>query len=168
MNTHRGMAQSVARRSDMPEVSGSNPDPATRAQREAGVANSARPAALLPRGPAHYPRAAGRAQTVFVALAILSLAGCCGATLRDPGVAGSLADNARGWKLAAEYAAAAGWPAHDGLAGLPPDDVVPIPPSWRARFVAWRAQAMILDYAAQGGTMTLKDAIAAAEAEVPK
>lgn len=98
-------------------------------------------------------------------VALVMLAGCCGATLRDPGVAGSLANNAQGWKLAAEYAAAAGWPAHADMPGRSDDPKVA---TWRDRFVAWRAQAMILDYAAQGGTMSTRDAYAAAEAEVPR
>lgn len=100
-------------------------------------------------------------------VALVTLTGCCGATLGD-GSRAVIADHVKAWKLAGEYAKAAGWPNHGGLAGLPADDVEPETPSWWRRYVAWTANALMLQAKAEGRTLTLAEATAQAEHEVPR
>jgi len=100
-------------------------------------------------------------------LVAVGLAGCCGATIGD-GSKAVIRDNVQAWRLAAEYAKAAGWPSHGGLAGLPADDVEPETPSWWRRYVAWRANAIMLQAKAEGRVLSLDEATAQAEHEVPR
>lgn len=99
-------------------------------------------------------------------LLAVSFTGCCGPTYGE-GSKAVVGDNLLGWKYAAGYAKAAGWPEHDGVAGLPPDDVEfepgQEPPNWWRRYVGWYAGALQLQARANGEKLTRGEATMMAE-----
>lgn len=100
----------------------------------------------------------------LIATLALVAAGCCSSPVTSDAGKAVAAENATAWVMAQSYAAQAGWPDIEGLAGDAPDGK----PSWRARFQAWRANGLLLDAALADRKMTYAEAYAAAgEVEVP-
>lgn len=100
----------------------------------------------------------------LLTILVLAIAGCCTSPATSDAGKAVAAENATAWVMAQSYAAQAGWPDVEGLAGDAPDGK----PSWRARFQAWRANALLLDAALAGRKLTFADAYAAAGAiELP-